>query len=161
MTTMTNNEESKTFIGTLTEHINGWVAVAIVLPTLVTWKGMPVYESQRATLTTVTALSCALILAFLFASRDFIPKVKSRIGHAASLLIPLALIIGTFYSIVQYLHYLKLSANICQESLSLCMQHMQMNDINHGEDLIWYYIQALVLAECAFFFMAFKEWRPR
>jgi hypothetical protein len=45
------------------KYVNGWVAVALILPTAITWKGMPVYESQRGFLVTYTSLSCVIILA--------------------------------------------------------------------------------------------------
>src|ERR1039458_9241518 len=77
-------------------YINGWVAAAIALPTAITWKGMPMYESQRSILTTYTALSCVLILAFLFYARNQLTiKLKSRIGSIGLVLLPFALICAT------------------------------------------------------------------
>ena len=123
---------------------------------------MPVYESQRGILTTFSALSCALILAFLFTSREFIPKTKSKIGNLASLLIPLGFICATFYCGYEYVQTLIASAHYYKDqTLTEAMKHVELNSIPGGIRIMTYHILIIVFAECAFFFMAFREWKPK
>ncbi len=145
------------------EYVNGWVAAALVLPTAVTWKGMPVYEAQRSLLVTYTSLSCALILAFLFTSRAFIirlSKAKSRIGIIGSLLVPFIFICATGYSGYKYLQVLLDTAHYVSSPLPDAMKSTPLDQIHDGMTLMTYYILTMVFAECAFFFMAIRDWRP-
>lgn len=140
-------------------YVNGWVAAALVLPTAITWKGMPIFEEQRGILTTYTALSCALILAFLFSSRDLLPRFKTRIGTFGALLIPLALIGATAYCGYKYVALLNEAAYYAQKPLSDALKTVSMGDVHEGTSLIAYYILTMLFAESALFFMAFREWR--
>lgn len=146
------------------DRVNGWVAAALVLPTAITWKGMPVYEQQRPFLVTYTALSCALILAFLFTSRSFIvrlSKAKSRIGTIGSLLIPFIFICATGYCGYEYHQVLLDTAHyVGSSSLTEAMKSTPIDRIHNGLALMTYYILTMVFAECAFFFMAIRDWRP-
>jgi hypothetical protein len=155
-----DNSDTKGFLAYLKAYTNGWVAAAVVLPTAITWKGIPVYESQRSTLVTLNALSCALILSFLFTSREFIPKTKTRIGRFASILISLVFIVLCGSSVATYLDLLDDSARIAQTDLGKGMRDLTMDQIPKGGVLMLFYILTVVSAECAFFFMAFREWKP-
>jgi hypothetical protein len=159
---LTTRDTSSVFGFHFGRYINGWVAAAIILPAAITWKGMPVYESQRGILLTYSTLSCALTLAFLFTSREFIPKAKSRIGRIGSILIPLILIFLTAVCAVQYYETLDESSHTATTGTSLSddMQKLPLDRIYRGENLIFYYVLTVVFAECAFFLMAFREWRP-
>jgi hypothetical protein len=158
----TTRDNSSVFGFHFSRYINGWVATAIVLPAAITWKGMPVYESQRGILLTYSTLSCALTLAFLFTSREFIPKAKSRIGRIGSILIPLILIFLTAICATQYYEALSHSVSYYENhvSLSEAMQSYPIDRISRGDELIFNYVLTVVFAECAFFFMAFREWQP-
>jgi hypothetical protein len=143
-------------------YINGWVAAAIALPTAITWKGMPLYESQRSILTTYTALSCVLILAYLFYSRAiFMGRLKSRIGSLGLLILPLVLICATGFCGYKYYELLMDSVRYTPTTLSLAQAFstLQMNEIHDGPSIIAYYILTMVFAESALFLMAFREWR--
>lgn len=153
------DQSPRGFLDYLGTYINGWVAAALVLPTAITWKGMPIFEDQRGILTTYTALSCALILAFLFSSRDLIPKFKTRIGQARSILIPFILICATAYCGYKYFTLFNDAIYYAKPSYSDPVKTVSMGEIHDGTSLIAYYILTMVFAECAFFFMAFREWR--
>lgn len=143
-------------------YVNGWVAAAVVLPTAITWKGMPAYESQRPILTSFTTLSCVLILAYLFYSREHllaIAKLKSRMGRVGSLLVPLLLIGGTAFCGFKYIGLLTDSARYAQMHLDKAVETRQLDEIREGTAMMVYYILTMVLAECALFFMAIREWR--
>lgn len=150
------------FVDFFRTYVNGWVAAAVVLPTAITWKGMPVYESQRGILTSFTTLSCVLILAYLFYSRDHllaIARLKSRMGRVGSLLVPLLLIGGTAFCGFRYIGLLTDSARYAQMHLDEAMKTRQLEEIRDGTAMMVYYILTMVLAECALFFMAIREWR--
>jgi hypothetical protein len=144
------------------KYLNAWVAAAIALPTAITWKGMPMYESQRGILTTYTALSCVLILAFLFFVRNQLTiKLKSRIGAFGLVLLPLFLIGATGYCGYKYHDLLVQSAPYAQEPLSDAYKTVSMEDIHDGGSLITYYILTMVFAESTLFLMAIREWHPQ
>jgi hypothetical protein len=143
-------------------YVNGWVAAAIALPTAITWKGIPIYESQRSILTTYTALSCVLILAYLFYSRAiFMVRLKSRIGSLGLLILPLVLICATAFCGYKYYELLMESVRYTPTTLQLgqALSSLQMNEIHDGPSIIAYYILTMVFAESALFLMAFREWR--
>ena len=154
-----HDDSPEGFFAFFRTYVNGWVAAALLLPTGITWKGMPIYEGQRNLLTTYTGLSCVLILAFLFSSRDLLPKLKTRIGAAASLLIPLILICATGFCGYKYVALLTESAYYAQKPLSEALKTVSMGDIHDGTSMIAYYILTMVFAEAALLFMAFREWR--
>ena len=52
------------------KYVNKLIAFAGLFPTAVTWKGMPMYGSQRPTLLSLTSLFCILIIGFLFMNRE-------------------------------------------------------------------------------------------
>lgn len=144
------------------KYLNAWVAAAIALPTAITWKGMPMYESQRGILTTYTALSCVLILAFLFFVRNQLAiKLKSRIGAFGLVLLPLVLICATGYCGYKYHDLLVQSAPYTQEHLSDAYKTVSIEDIHDGGSIIVYYILTMVFAESALFLMAIREWNPQ
>src|SRR5215469_12597367 len=91
------------FLTFLKNYVNGWIAAAAVLPTAITWKGMPMFDSQRPILLSLTSLFCALIMAFLFMNRDFIPRAKSRLGKIGSAIIAFGLIAASACSAGTYL----------------------------------------------------------
>src|SRR5690348_2007729 len=106
------NSGSTGFSGFFQKYLNAWVAVAIALPTAITWKGMPMYESQRGILTAYTALSCVLIMAFLFYVRNQLNmKLKSRVGAVGLILMPLVLICATGFCGYKYHELLVESAS--------------------------------------------------
>jgi hypothetical protein len=154
------NDNPVSFFNHYKTYVNGWIAVAVLLPAGITWKGMPIYEDQRGLLTTYTGLSCVLILAFLFSSRDLLPKLKTRIGAVASLLIPLILICTTGFCGYKYVVLLTESAYYAQKPLTDALNTVSLGDIHGGTSIIAYYIMTMVFAEVALFFMAFREWRP-
>jgi hypothetical protein len=143
-------------------YLNAWVAAAIALPTAITWKGMPMYESQRGVLTTYTALSCVLVLAFLFFVRNQLNiKLKSRIGALGLVLVPFLLVCASGYCGYKYHDVLVESVPYTQEHFSDAYKHVSIEDIHDGGHLIVYYILTMVFAESALFFMAIREWRPK
>lgn len=160
----------KSFFTHWNKYVNGWIAAALVLPTAITWKGMPVYECQRPALTTLSALSCALILSFLYSSRDFIPKAKSRFSRLVTLAIPATLILLTATCGASYFDMLERSVpskyNSFGDSLPLfpalndAMKNASLNQVNDGLKIMVSYLGMMIFAECAFFFMAFREWDP-
>jgi hypothetical protein len=162
-TPQTSGDSSSAFRKHVGDYINGWVAAAVILPTAITLKEMPMYECQRSLLLTWTSLSCALILAFLYAGREFIPKAKSKVGRVVSILIPAVFIIATAYCGIKYYETLKGTAQYLIDSTGMgeAMQHLTIDRVPDGEALIVYYILTMVFAECAFFFMAFQEWHPK
>jgi hypothetical protein len=151
------------FVNFFRTYVNGWVAAAVVLPTGVTWKAMPVYESQRGILTTYTALACVLALAFLFYSRDLLTAtrgVRSRLGAVGLFLLPLVLIGATGFCGYEYARLLKESAYYAQKPLEEALKVVSMSDVHEGTSIIASYLLAVVFAECALFLMAFREWSP-
>jgi hypothetical protein len=156
------NERSTGFSDFLTKYLNAWVAAAIALPAAITWKGMPMYESQRGILTSYTTLSCVLILAFLFFVRNQINiKLKSRIGAIGLVLLPLILICATGYCGYKYHDVLVQSVPYTQQHFSDAYKTVSMEDIHDGGSLIVYYILTMVFAEAALFLMAIREWHPK
>jgi hypothetical protein len=152
------------FVDFFRKYVNGWVAAAVVLPTAITWKAMPVYQSQRGVLATYTALSCVLILAFLFYSRNLLiatENLRSRLGRLGLFLLPLILIGATGYCGYEYVQLLAESARYAQEPLEEALKTVSMGEIHDGTLLIAYYILTVVFAETALFLMAFREWLPR
>jgi hypothetical protein len=144
------------------KHVNGWIASAMVLPTAITWVGIPMYEQQRTTLVAYAPLFCALILAFLFTNRTLLLKIsraKSRVGSSGSLLIPLVLICATGYCAYEY-HQVLLCNGHYVPSLPDAMKSTALDKIRNGMRLMILYILTMVFAECAFFFMAIREWQP-
>jgi hypothetical protein len=144
------------------KYLNAWVAAAIALPTAITWKGMPMYESQRGILTTYTALSCVLILSFLFYSRNQLTiKLKSRIGSMGIVLLPFVLICAAGFCGYKYYDLLIQSAPYTQRALfGDALTKVSLEDIHDGTYILVYYILTMVLAEAALFLMAVREWRP-
>src|SRR4029077_17719272 len=101
-------------------YVNGWVAAAIALPTAITWKGMPIYESQRNILTTYTGLSVVFTLASLFYTRAiFMARLKSRIGSVGLLILPLVLICATGFCGYKYYELLIDSVRYTSPTLAL------------------------------------------
>jgi hypothetical protein len=144
------------------KYLNAWVAAAIALPTAITWKGMPMYESQRGILTTYTALSCILILAFLFYARNQLTiKLKSGVGSVGIVLLPFFLICATGFCGYKYYDLLIQSAPYTQSSLADARAKVSIEDIHDGTSILAYYILTMVFAEAALFLMAIREWRPR
>jgi hypothetical protein len=144
------------------KYVNVWVAAAIVLPTAITWKSMPMYKSQRDILTSFTALSCILVLAFLFFVRDQLTvKIKSKFGSAVVILIPLALICATGYCGYKYHDLLVASAPYGQAHLNDLYDKNSLDEIHDGGYIIVYYILTMVFAESALFLMAIREWHPQ
>jgi hypothetical protein len=155
------NKGSIGFSDFFQKYLNAWVAAAIALPTAITWKGMPMYKSQRDILTSYTALSCILILAFLFFVRNQLTiKLKSKFGSAVVVLLPLSLICATGFCGYQYHHLLVESAPYTQGQLVDTLQSVSIEDIHDGGSIIVYYILTMVFAESALFLMAIREWRP-
>jgi hypothetical protein len=143
-------------------YLNAWVAAAIALPTAITWKGMPMYDSQRGILTTYTALSCVLILAFLFFVRNQLNiKLKSRIGAFGLILLPFILICATGYCGYKYHDVLVESVPYTQGHFSDTYKTTSIEDIHDGGSLIVYYILTMAFAESTLFFMAIREWHPK
>lgn len=147
------------------KYVNGWIAAALVLPTAITWKGMPVYECQRPALTTLSALSCALILSFLYSGRDFIPRAKSRFSRLMTLAIPATFILLTAICGGNYFYMLDRSVPYSDNgrlfpTLNEAMKNASLNQIEDSSPLMAAYLGMMIFAECAFFFMAFHEWRP-
>jgi len=154
------NDGSTGFSDFFQKYLNAWVAAAIALPTAITWKGMPMYESQRGILTTYTALSCVLILAFLFYARNQLTiKLKSRIGSVALVVLPLILIGATGFCGYKYHDLLVQSAPYTQRPLADALKTVSMEDIHDGGSILGYYILTMVFAESALFLMAIREWR--
>ena len=155
-------DDSETFSTFFNKHVNGWIASALVLPTAITWVGIPMYEQQRTTLAAYTPLFCALVMAFLYTNRSFIAKIsraKSRLGRSGSLFIPFILICATGYCAYEYLHVLSCTGHYVP-SLPEAMKNTALDKIHNGMTLMILYILTMVFAECAFFFMAFREWQP-
>lgn len=152
------DESSTGFFSYFRTYVNGWVAAALVLPTAITWKGMPMYETQRSLLTTFTTLFCSLTLAFLYTSYDLLPKFKTRIGTFCSIFISFVLICATIYCAFKYVAVLNESVYYTSNQPD-ALKTLAMNDIHNGYLLIAYYVLTMVLAEGAFFFMAFRKWR--
>ena len=157
-----NAEDGSTgFVDFFQKYLNAWVAAAIALPTAITWKGMPMYESQRSILTTYTALSCVLILAFLFYARNQLTiKLKSRIGSIGLVLLPFALICATGFCGYKYYDLLIQSQPYTQRALGEALTKVSIEDIHDGTSILAYYILTMVFAEAALFLMAVHEWHP-
>jgi len=152
------------FVSFFRSYMNGWIAAAVVLPTAITWKGMPIFESQRGILTTYTALMCILTLAFLFFSRYLFfatSRLRSRIGSIGLFLLPASLIGATVFCGYGYYKTLLNSAHYAGPlSMNEALKTLSMADIHEGTALLAYYILTVVFAEAALFFMAFREWKP-
>jgi hypothetical protein len=133
------------------KYVNAWVAAAIALPTAITWKGMPMYESQRGILTAYTALSCVLILAFLFYVRNQLTiKLKSRIGKFGLILLPLGLICATAFCGYKYHQLLVESASYISIPLADAEKTLSLEAIHGAGSIIVYYILTMVFAESRF-----------
>jgi hypothetical protein len=118
-------------------YLNAWVAAAIGFPTAITWKGMPMYKSQRDILTSYTALSCILLLAFLFFVRNQLTiKLKSTFGSAFVILLPLALICATGFCGYKYHDLLVGSGPYNQGPLSDKLDSVSLEDIHDGGSTI-------------------------
>jgi hypothetical protein len=147
------------FSGFFQKYLNAWVAAAIALPTAITWKGMPMYESQRGILTAYTALSCVLIMAFLFYVRNqFNMKLKSRVGAVGLILMPLVLICATGFCGYKYHELLVESASYISTPLADAQKTVSLEAIHDGGSILAYYILTMVFAESALFLMAIREW---
>jgi hypothetical protein len=141
------------------KYVNAWVAAAIALPTAITWKGMPMYESQRGILTVYTALSCVLILASLFYVRNQLTiKLKSRIGAVGLIFLPLVLICATGFCGYKYHELLVDSASYISIPLGDAEKTVSLETIHDGGSILVYYILTMVFAESALFLMAIREW---
>jgi hypothetical protein len=139
-------------------YVNKLLAFAGLIPTAVTWKGMPMYESQRATLLSLTSLFCILIIGFLFMNRELIPRAKSRIGKFGSAFIALCLMGACAYCVVRYLGLLNYSTGLWNGSEGDALKNSSPTEISNGGSLIVHYVLAMVAAEAALFFMAIREW---
>jgi hypothetical protein len=147
------------FSGFFQKYVGAWVAAAIALPTAITWKGMPMYESQRGILTAYTALSCVLILAFLFYVRNQLDiKMKSRIGTVGLILLPFLLICATGFCGYKYHELLVGSASYISVPLLDAEKTVSLEAIHDGGSILAYYILTMVFAESALFLMAIGEW---
>jgi hypothetical protein len=158
-----SGDASEGFLEFFKKYINGWVAIALILPTAVTWKGVPVYEAQRGLLVTFTGLTCGLVLAFLFSNRSIIrgvAKTKSQLGIVGSFLIPLLLIVATGYCGYKYVEVLKFAAQYYDGSFTDALKNLEMNQIRDGNQIMAFHIGIMLFAECALFFMALREWKP-
>jgi hypothetical protein len=151
----------KGFLSFLKNYVNEWVAAAAVLPTAITWKGMPMYTSQRPILLSLTSMFCALIMSFLFMNRDFIPRAKTRLGKLGSGIIAFGLIVATASCAGTYLDTLNQSTRYADTAQDVVLRTFQLDQIHDGGRLIVLYISIMVFAECAFFFMAFREFDAR
>jgi len=147
------------FSGFFQKYVNAWVAAAIALPTAITWKGMPMYESQRGILTAYTALSCVLIMAFLFYVRNQLNmKLRSRVGAVGLILMPLVLICATGFCGYKYHELLVESASYISTPLADAQKTVSLEAIHDGGSILAYYILTMVFAESALFLMAIREW---
>ncbi len=159
-----SSDNSGEFTKFFRNYVNGWVAVAVLLPTAITWKGMPVYQSQRGVLTTYTALTCVLTLAFLFYSRDLFAatrNIRSRLGAIGMFCLPLITIFAAGFCGYKYVQLLSESAFYAQKHVEEALPTLSMDQIQGGTSLIVYYILTVAFAEVALFLMAFREWKPR
>ena len=156
------SDDSVGIIEFANKYINKLIAFAGLIPTAVTWKGMPMYASQRPTLLSLTSLFCILIIGFLFMNRELVPRAKSRIGKFGSAFIALCLIGGCAYCVVRYLGLLNYSTGLWNDSEGDALKNSSPSEISNGGSLIVHYVLAMVAAEAALFFMAIREWnRPK
>jgi hypothetical protein len=130
----------------------------------VTWKALPVYESQKGILATFTTLACILVLAFLFYSRHRFaasmlrldPTLARGLGWLPFLFVLLATVFGfAYFSTLQE----SLSANPRDpDYVRGVLDQTPLQSIPSGLGLMVCYILTFVTAETALLVMALREY---
>ena len=155
-----NEGDSKSFFDHLKNQVNGWIAAGALIPTGITWKGMPMYEAHKSILLSATGLFCAFTMGFLFLNRNFIPKAKSSLGKIVFSLVVLMFIAASVFCFFAY--YTTLMHSIDSTSLpqDQVLRTFSINTIHDGTYLIVYYLLTMIFANCAMFLMAYRDWKP-
>jgi len=164
------------------KYLNNYVAalaVAVIPIPLANWNWVPIWDAQRHLLSVVTPVFCFLTMGFLFFYRHALAgpmfpgharrgelmdvmQPNRKLGYVLSQtwdravsLVPLVLIVGSFFCAGQY--YLHLIASI-NDIARDAQPRLQFQEIPDGGSLIMFFVLAFVFAEAAFVWMALKEY---